>query len=118
MAGRHIRTGDTVKVLSGRDKGRTGKVLRIETDRHDASKERVVVEGVNVRAKHVKQSQANPRGGMTRVEMPIHISNVSPVDGNGKATRVRFETKDDGSKVRVAATTGEQLGDPLKKAKK
>ncbi|MEM1099371.1 MAG: 50S ribosomal protein L24 [Planctomycetota bacterium] len=118
MAGRHVRTGDTVKILSGRDKGRTGKVLRIETDRQDPSAEKVVVEGVNVRTKHVRQSQANPRGGMTQVEMPIHISNVSPVDSNGKATRVRFETKNDGSKVRVAVTTGETLGEPLKKAKK
>ncbi|MEM8784000.1 MAG: 50S ribosomal protein L24 [Planctomycetota bacterium] len=118
MAGRHIRTGDTVKVTAGKDKGRTGKVLRVETDRHNPANERVVVEGINVRVKHVRQSQANPRGGMTQVEMPIHISNVSPVDNNGKATRVRFETQDDGSKVRVAVTTGEPLGDPLKKAKK
>ena len=118
MAGRHIRTGDTVKITAGKDKGRTGKVLRVETDRANPSAEKVVVEGVNVRVKHVKASQANPRGGMTQVEMPIHISNVSPVDSNGKATRVRFVTKDDGSKVRVAVTTGETLGQPLKKATK
>ncbi len=118
MAARHIRKGDTVKVLSGGDKGRTGKVLRVVTDRDDPRKERVVVEGVNVKTKHVRPSQANPRGGLTQVEMPIHISNVSPVDGSGKATRVRFESRDDGSKVRVAVTTGEVLGDPIRKASK
>jgi large subunit ribosomal protein L24 len=72
---------------------------------------------VNVRTKHLKPSQANPQGGEIEVEMPIHISNVSPVDGEGKATRVRYETRADGSKVRLAATTGEQLGPELKKAK-
>ena len=115
---RHIRKGDNVIVTSGRkgDRGRTGKVLRILTH-EDANKERVVVEGVNVRTKHVKPSQANPQGGTVEREMSIHISNVSPVDVNGKPTRVRYQTKDDGSKVRVAATTGNQLGPELKKAR-
>ncbi len=118
MAARHIRKGDTVKVTAGRDKGRTGKVLRVVTDRDNPAAERVVVEGVNIQAKHVRRSEANPQGGMTSVEMPIHISNVSPVDGHGKATRVRFTTDKKGNKVRVAATTGEQLGDTLRKAAK
>ena len=113
---RHIRKGDNVIVRTGKDKGRTGEVLRIVTNA-DSSAERVVVKGVNVRVKHIKPSQANPQGGTVSLEMPIHISNVSPVDNNGKATRVRYETKADGSKVRLAATTGEQLGPELKKAK-
>jgi large subunit ribosomal protein L24 len=119
---RHIRKGDNVIVLTGRspqkggDRGKTGEVLRVITD-HDPNAERVVVKGVNVRTKHIKPSQANPQGGTISLEMPIHISNVSPIDGNGKATRVRYQTKDDGSKIRVAATTGEQLGPELKKAK-
>ncbi len=119
---RHIRKGDTVMVLTGKPmskgghRGRTGKVLRILTS-DDPNKERVVVEGVNVRTKHVKPSQANPQGGTVDREMPVHISNVSPVDANGKATRVRYQTKDDGSKIRVAATTGDQLGPELKKAR-
>ncbi len=118
MAARHVRKGDTVKITTGTDKGRTGKVLRVLTDRDHPGRERVVVEGVNVKAKHVRPSQANPQGGMAHMEMPIHISNVSPVDGSGKATRVRFRTEDDGSKVRVAVTTGEVLGAPLRKARK
>ncbi|MBB6431037.1 50S ribosomal protein L24 [Algisphaera agarilytica] len=114
---RHIRKGDNVIVRTGKDKGRTGEVLRVLTDKQDPGAERVVVKGVNVRVKHIKPSQANPQGGTVSLEMPIHISNVSPVDNAGKATRVRYETKDDGSKIRVAATTGEQIGPELKKAK-
>ncbi|MEE9403860.1 MAG: 50S ribosomal protein L24 [Algisphaera sp.] len=115
---RHIRKGDNVMVTAGRkdDRGRTGEVLRVVTADHPDDV-RVVVQGVNVRAKNIKPSQANPQGGMIRVEMPIHVSNVSPVDKNGKATRVRFETKDNGAKIRVAATTGEQIGPELKKAR-
>jgi len=104
-------------VTAGKDKGRSGEVLRIVTDKHNPSVERVVVKGVNVRNKHIKPSQDNPQGGSVSLEMPIHISNVSPVDKAGKATRVRFETRKDGSKVRIAATSGDQLGPELKKAK-
>ena len=71
---RHIRKGDTVMVLSGNERGATGAVLRILT-----KTDRVVVQGVNVRAKHLKPSQANPQGGIVRREMPIHISKVNPV---------------------------------------
>jgi len=114
---RHVRKGDLVYVNAGRkrDKGRTGKVLRVITD-DDPNKWKVVVEGVNVRVKHLRPSQTNPQGGVTEREMPIHISNVQPVV-EGKPTRVRFKTNADGSKVRVAASTGEQIGPPLKKAK-
>ena len=116
---RHIRKGDQVIVRAGRkqDRGRVGEVLRIVTASGDANAEKVVVKGVNVRTKHLKPSQTNPQGGTINVEMPIHISNVSPVDKDGKATRVRYQTKDDGSKIRVASSTGEQLGPELKKAK-
>ncbi|MEO1235594.1 MAG: 50S ribosomal protein L24 [Planctomycetota bacterium] len=114
---RHIRKGDNVIVRTGKDKGRTGEVLRVVTDKTQPNAERVVVKGVNVRVKHIKPSQANPQGGTVSLEMPIHISNVSPVDDNGKATRVRFQTDDNGRKTRVAATTGQQLGPDLKKGK-
>jgi large subunit ribosomal protein L24 len=69
---------------------------------------RVIVQGVNIRAKHMKPTQQNPQGGILRKEMPIHISNVSPAV-DGRATRVRFETKPDGSKVRVAVRGGKEL---------
>lgn len=100
---RHIRTGDTVIVTAGNDKGAVGEVLRILTDEN-----RVVVQGVNVRVKHLRPTQQNPQGGRIRREMPLHISNVSPVV-DGKPSRVRFETKKDGSKVRVAARGGKEL---------
>ncbi len=100
---RHIRKGDMVIVTAGNDRGVTGEVLRVipKTDR-------VVVQGINVRSKHLKPSQASPQGGIVRREMPIHISNVSHVV-DGKPTRVRFEVRKDGSKARVAVRGGKDL---------
>ncbi len=108
---RHIRKGDLVAVTTGNARGRQGKVLRV-IPKHD----HVIVEGVNVRKKHIRPNQQNPQGGVIEKEMPVHISNVSPVSG-GKPTRVRFEVKPDGSKLRVAARSGEQIGQPLRAAK-
>ena len=99
---RHIRKGDMVIVTAGNDRGMTGEVLRM------MPKDRVVVQGVNVRAKHLKPTQTNPQGGILRREMPIHISNLSPVV-DGKPTRVRFVIKPDGTKVRVAVKGGKEL---------
>lgn len=99
----HIRTGDNVYVLSGNDKGKTGEVLKIDL-KHDTC----IVKGVNIRTKHVKPNQQNQQGGIVRMEMPVHLSNVSPcVDG--KPTRVRFEVREDGSKARIAARDGSEL---------
>ena len=109
---RHVRKGDLVYVRSGKDRRRTGKVLRVIPE-----KDQVVVEGINVRKKHVKPSQKNPQGGIIQMEMPVHASNVSPV-ADGKPTRVRFETRPDGSKVRIAVVNGQQLGPELRKAPK
>ena len=100
---RHIRKGDMVIVTAGNDKGMTGEVLRVLPKEN-----RVVVQGVNLRTKHLKPTQTNQQGGRLRREMSIHISNVSPVV-EGKPTRVRFETKQDGSKVRVAVRGGKAL---------
>ena len=102
---RHIKTGDTVIVTSGADKGKTGKVLRILT-----GKDRVVVEGVNRVWKHVRPNQRNPQGGRIQKDAPIHLSNVMPLDPtSGKGTRVRFQEKD-GRKHRVAVASGTDLG--------
>jgi len=109
---KHIRKGDTVYIRTGKDRGRTAKVMRMLPDR-----DKVVCEGINVVTRRMKPTQANPQGGLVEKEMPIHISNVAPVDGSGKPTRVRFETRPDGSKVRLATTTGEQIGPELKKAR-
>jgi|SRR6187401_3362951 len=100
---RHVKKGDMVMVLSGNERGATGAVLRVLT-KYD----RVVVQGVNIRAKHIKPSQANPQGGVVRREMPIHMSKVSPMV-DGKPTRVRFVTDKSGHKSRVAVKGGKAL---------
>jgi large subunit ribosomal protein L24 len=102
---RHIKSGDTVMVIAGADKGKTGKVLRVITD-----KDRVVVEGINRLWKHVKPSQRNPQGGRIQKDTPIHISNVQPLDPTtGKGTRVRFQDID-GKKHRVSVRSSTDLG--------
>ena len=98
-----IRKGDTVVVLAGKDKGRTGEVTKV-IPRDD----KVIVSGINVHARHRKPTQLNPQGGIERKEAPLHISNVAIATGDGKPTRVRFEERD-GKKVRVAAKTGELI---------
>jgi large subunit ribosomal protein L24 len=86
---RHIKSGDTVLVITGADKGKTGKVLRVLT-----GKDRVVVEGVNRVWKHVRPSQRHPQGGRIQKDAPIHRSNVLPVDPTtGKGTRVKFQSE-------------------------
>ena len=102
---RHIKTGDQVMIITGADKGQTGKVLRILT-----AKNRVVVEGVNRVWKHVRPSQRHPSGGRIQMDAPIHLSNVLPLDpSTGKGTRVRMELRE-GKKHRVAVGSGTDLG--------
>ena len=104
MAAAKIKKGDKVVVLAGKDKGRTGNVLQVFP-----KDSKVLVDGINVHARHRKPDQANPQGGIDRREAPMHISKVSLADPkDGKATRVRFETKD-GKKVRVAVKSGETI---------
>ena len=92
-----IKVGDTVRIIAGKDKGREGKVLRID---HEAG--RLVVEGANMITKHNKQSAQNPNGGILKIEGTIAISNVMLLK-DGKPVRVGFTVKD-GKKVRVAKT--------------
>jgi large subunit ribosomal protein L24 len=96
-----IRKGDRVVVLTGKDKGRQGSVLRVWP-----KDERVLVEGLNIVHRHTKPSQGDPQGGIKNKEAPIHVSNVAIVDSKGKATRVGFRMDGD-KKVRFAKTTGE-----------
>jgi len=104
MSAARIKKGDRVVVLSGKDKGKTGEVTRA-LPRED----KVIVAGVNVATRHKKPSQSDPQGGLEKVEAPLHISKVAIADPKtGKATRVRFETKD-GKKVRVAVKSGETI---------
>jgi large subunit ribosomal protein L24 len=102
---RNIKSGDQVMVITGADKGKTGRVLRVLQDR-----DRVVVEGINRVWKHVRPSQRNPQGGRIQKDAPIHVSNVMPLDpSTGKGTRVKFEERN-GKKHRIAIGSGTDLG--------
>ena len=101
----HIKKGDTVIVITGKDKGKKGKVLQAIP-----STERVIVEGVNMATKHQKPSQKVQQGGIIHQETPIHVSNVMLFDSKAKApTRVKHNTLADGKKVRVSVKSGEVL---------
>lgn len=101
----HIKKGDTVKVLSGENKGSEGKVIDIIRD-----KERVLVEGVNMVSKHAKPDAKNPQGGIVKQEAPIHISNLMVVDpANGNPTRVGRKQNAEGKLVRYSKKTGEEI---------
>ncbi|MDZ4308736.1 50S ribosomal protein L24 [Allopontixanthobacter sp.] len=104
MAAAKIKKGDSVVVLSGKDKGQTGTVQKVMP-----KEGKVVVQGVNIAARHRKPSQTNPQGGIDRFEAPMHLSKVAVADPkDGKPTRVRFEERD-GKKVRVAVKSGETI---------
>lgn len=95
-----------VVVIAGNDRGKTGEVLQVFPKAN-----KVLVQGVNRVYRHLRPSRQNPRGGRIQKEMPIHISNVLPVDPQtGQATRVGFRTATDGSKERYARKSGESLG--------
>ena len=99
-----IRKGDEVVVMTGRDKGKKGEVLRMIP-----SENRAVVQGVNVVTKHQRPTQMDP-GGLKTEEAPINLSNLAIVDPKtGEATRVGFRINDDGTKVRVAKKSGEVI---------
>ena len=100
----HVKTGDKVMVITGKDKGKTGVILD-----SFPKKNRVLVEGVNIVKKHSKPSQMNPQGGIINQEAPIHVSNVMPIDPKtGEPTRVGVKVEN-GNKVRYAKKSGEVL---------
>jgi large subunit ribosomal protein L24 len=100
----HVKKGDKVMVISGKDKGKSGIILEAYP-----KQSRVLVEGINIVKKHAKPSQVNPQGGILNQEAPIHVSNVMPIDPkSGKPTRVGY-TVENGKKVRVAKQSGEVL---------
>ena len=105
MSKLHIKKNDTVVVLAGQDKGKTGMVLKVLVDEN-----RALVEGVNMVSKSTKPSAKNPQGGIVKQEAPIHISNLSLVDPkSGKPTRVGIKVAEDGKKVRIAKKSGEEI---------
>ena len=98
-----IKKGDKVVVIAGRDKGKSGEVLRVNPDEG-----RAVVDGVNMVKRHQKQTQ-NQEGGIISKESPIHLSNIAIVGKDGKPTRVGFKIHADGKKVRVAKRSGAEI---------
>lgn len=99
-----LKVNDEVVVLTGKDKGKTGKIKRL-----DFTKGRVLVDGINMVKKTIKPTQENPNGGMTSVELPLNISNVAVMSPKTKGpTRVRIENRD-GKNVRVAVKCGSVL---------
>lgn len=104
MATSKIKKGDTVKVITGKDKGKEGKVISVKDGK-------VLVEGVNTVTRHTKPSQANPKGGIVHQEAPLDISNVMYVH-KGKVTRIGFKIEDGKGrkgKVRIAKATGDVI---------
>ena len=98
-----IKKGDNVVVLTGKDKGRTGKVMQVLP-----TENRVVVQGVNMVQRHTRPTQADPQCGIKHKEASLHLSNVAIVYANGKATRVGFKVEGD-KKVRFAKSTGDVI---------
>jgi len=107
MANNQVKTklkrDDTVKILTGKDKGKTGKVLRIERGRG-----RVYIQGLNMVKKAVRPKSQQEKGGIIEVEAPIALSNVAAVTKNGEVSRIGYKIED-GKKIRIAKKTGEEL---------
>lgn len=101
----HIKKGDNVYVNAGDDKGKTGRVLEVFP-----KKMRAIVEGVNIITKATKPNAKHPQGGLIKMEAPIHISNINPIDPKtGKPTRISRKVNDNGKKVRIAKRSGEEI---------
>lgn len=105
MSKLHIKKGDIVYVNAGEDKGKTGRVLKV-----DVAKQRAIVEGINIVSKHTKPNAKNPQGGIEKIEAPVHISNLNPIDPkSGKPTRIGRRLNSEGKLVRYAKRSGEEI---------
>lgn len=112
MSIQRLQKGDTVVVISGKDKGKQGKVMRLFKE-----DDRVIIEGINLVKRHTKPNQRMQQGGILEREQPIAACKVMLVDpSTGKGTRIRVKTDDKGVKVRVAAKSGEEIPFPPRKA--
>ena len=98
-----IKKGDMVQIISGNDKGKSGRVIKVFTD-----KDRIVVEGVNVVKKHSRPTQENPLGGILEKELSVHVSNAIYLDGNTPA-RIGVKRSNDGSKTRFSKSTNKNI---------
>ena len=98
-----LKKNDTVKIIAGKDKGVTGKIIKVDTEN-----EKVYVQGANMVSKTMKKRNQQDKGGITQVEAPIHVSNVAlVVSKNGETSKVGFKKDANGNKVRYAKKTGE-----------
>lgn len=105
MSKLHIKKGDNVYVLSGEDRGKTGRVLAVQTGKY-----RAIVEGCNIVTKATKPSAQHPQGGLVKMEAPIHLSNLSLIDPkSGKPTRIGFRKDDNGKTVRYSKKSGQEI---------
>ena len=110
MSVQRLQKGDQVVVISGKDKGKKGKVMRLFTEEN-----RVIVEGVNLVKRHMKPNPRMQQGGILEREQPLHASNVMLVDpSTGKGTRIKVKVDDKGKKIRIAAKSGEEIPSPRK----
>ncbi len=101
----HVKKDDTVIVITGKDKGKKGRVIAAYPREN-----RVLVEGVNMVKRHTRPNQANPQGGIIEREAPIHVSNVMHVDPkSGQPTRIGYKILDNGKKVRIAKKSGQEI---------
>jgi len=98
-----LKKDDTVKIIAGKDKGYTGKIIKVDTEN-----ERVYVQGANMVSKAMKKRNQQDQGGIVKIEAPVHVSNVALVTKGGATTRVGFKTEN-GKKVRYAKKTGETV---------
>jgi large subunit ribosomal protein L24 len=104
MAGMKVRRDDQVKVISGKDRGKTGRVVKV-----DREKERVYVEGLNIIKRHQRPRTMQEQGGIIEAPGPIHVSNVQLLDPDGKPSRVGARRDEGGKRVRVAKRTGKDI---------
>jgi large subunit ribosomal protein L24 len=101
----HVKTGDTVKVIAGDERGKTGRITAVNIE-----KQKVTIEGLNLVTKHSKPSAKNPQGGITKIEAPIHASNVALVDPkSGDTTKVGRRTNSEGKSERYSKKSGEVI---------
>ncbi len=105
MAKLHIKKGDNVRVIAGNDKGRSGRVLAVVSEKNKA-----IVEGVNMVSKHTKPNADYPNGGIIKKEAAIHLSNLKVIDGAGNATRIgRKRDENSGKSIRYSKKSGEVI---------
>ena len=99
-----LKKDDTVKIIAGKDKGVVGKIIKVDTEN-----ERVYVQGANMVSKTMKKRNQQDQGGITKVEAPIHVSNVAIVVGKGETSKLGYKKDANGNKVRYAKKTGEVI---------